>query len=384
MPVQFAGQLPGLAADWLRYHAGWADKRGGEVIDSWPARSLDYTLDEPYGVVAGIIPWNGALMSAVQLWGPALATGNAVVTKPSELAPFVAARLADLAVEAGIPAGVVTVVPGAAPAGQALASHPDIDKIFFTGGAATAKHVLGAASAQLTPVALELGGKSPHLVFADADLRITARQAMSGIVALSGQGCANGTRLLVQESIAERLLEILLGRLRHAPAGDPADERTMVGPVVSQASCDRIMEMIDRGRDRGRLLAGGSRAGGELAQGFFIEPTVFTDLDGDHELIREEIFGPVLTVQTFTDEAEAIALANSGRHDLAAYIHTNDLRRAHRVSRALAAGAIWINGIPGLRPSTPFGGGKRSGTGRIGGAAGIREFLRPKNVWLSL
>ena len=382
VPVQLSKQMPMIAADWVRYNAGWADKAGGDVISTWPVRSLNYTLDEPYGVIAGIIPWNGSLMSMAQLLGPALATGNTIVVKPSELAPFVPVRMAELAVEAGVPAGAVVVVPGAAAAGQALAGHPGIDKIHFTGGAETARSVLSQAAAHLTPVALELGGKSAHIVFDDADIRFTARVAMSGVVALSGQGCANGTRLLVHQAVRDQVLDILVSRLRKTPLGDPANEGTVMGPVVSRSACERILGVIGRGREQGRLIAGGSRLAGELADGFFIEPTVFADVDPAAELAQEEIFGPVLSVVAFADEEEALALANGTRYGLGAYLHTNDLRRAHRVSRALAVGSVWVNGAPGLMPSAPFGGVKQSGSGRIGGLAGIREFLRPKNVWL--
>lgn len=382
VPIQLSRQMPQIAADWVRYNAGWADKAGGDVISTWPVRSLNYTLDEPYGVIAGIIPWNGSLMSMAQLLGPALATGNTVVVKPSELAPFVPGRIADLAVQAGLPPGAVVVAPGGAEAGQALVGHAGIDKVHFTGGAATARDVLARAAENLTPVALELGGKSPHLVFADADIRFAARIAMSGIVALSGQGCANGTRLLVHKSVRDQVLEILVSRLRKTRLGDPADDATVMGPVVSLTACERILGVIERGREGGHLIAGGTRVAGELAEGFFIEPTVFTDVDPAAELAQEEIFGPVLSVHTFADEDEALALANDTRYGLGAYVHTNDLRRAHRVSRSLDAGAIWVNGAPGLMPSVPFGGVKHSGSGRVGGLAGIREFLRPKNVWI--
>ncbi|MEU9508413.1 aldehyde dehydrogenase family protein [Micromonospora sp. NPDC048170] len=383
LPTQLARRLPALAADHLRYYAGWCDKIGGEVVPTWPGRSLDYTLDEPYGVVAGIIPWNGSLMSMAQLLGPALAAGNAVVVKPSELAPFVGQRFAELAVQAGVPQGVVVVVPGGPPAGAALAGHPGVDKVHFTGSAATGRQVLTEAARNLTPVALELGGKSPHLIFDDADLRSAARYAMSGVVALSGQGCANGTRLLVHSAVREQVLQTLTSRLRRVRVGDPADETTVMGPVVSRQACDRILGVIDRARETGaRLLAGGGRCGGDLADGFFVEPTVFVDADCDTELVQEEVFGPVLAVSSFDTEEEAVGLANATRYGLGAYLHTNDLRRAHRVSRAVAAGSVWVNGAPGLMPSAPFGGVKQSGSARIGGLAGLREFLRPKNVWI--
>jgi aldehyde dehydrogenase (NAD+) len=386
LPTQLAQQTPRLAADFLRYNAGWLDKLGGEVVQTWPLRALDYTLDEPYGVVGLIVPWNGVLVSMGQMLGPALAAGNTVVVKPPPLAPFVALRVGELAIAAGIPPGVVNVVPGGPVAGEALVRHPDVDKVHFTGSGATAQQVLAAAATNLTPVGLELGGKSPHIIFADADPRFAARLAMTGAVALSGQGCANGTRVLVEAAAYDEIVKILTARLRRIPVGDPLDARTMMGPVVSAAACERVLGVIGRARDHGtgRLVLGGERLNGELADGYFIGPTVFVDVDPTSELAQEEIFGPVLAVTRFSDEAEAVALANGTRYGLGAYLHTADLRRAHRVSQALATGSVWVNGAPGVLPSAPFGGVKQSGTGRIGGISGVREFLRPKNVWISL
>jgi aldehyde dehydrogenase (NAD+) len=386
LPTRLAGRTPGLAADFLRYNAGWLDKLGGEVIPTWPVRALDYTLDEPYGVVGLIVPGNGALVSMGQMLGPALAAGNTVVIKPPPAVPFTALRIGELALEAGLPPGVLNVVPGGPETGEALVRHPDIDKIHFTGSGATARRVLTAAADNLTPVGLELGGKSPHVIFADSDLRFAARLAMTGAVALSGQGCANGTRLLVEATAYDEVVKILTARLRRVPVGDPFDARTMMGPVMSEVACERILGVIGRASDQGagRLVVGGERLGGELADGYFIGPTVFVDVDPASELAQDEIFGPVLAVTPFTGEAEAVALANGTRYGLGAYLHTNDLRRAHRVSQAVTTGSVWVNGAPGLLPSAPFGGVKQSGNGRTGGLSGIREFLRPKNVWVSL
>jgi acyl-CoA reductase-like NAD-dependent aldehyde dehydrogenase len=385
IPHQFTAAMPKAAADFLRYNAGWADKLGGGVVPAWPARALDYTVDEPYGVVAIIIPWNGGVVSMGQMLGPALAAGNTVVVKPSELAPFTALRMGGLALLAGLPPGVVNVVAGGPDGGEALVRHPGVDKVHFTGSTATGRKILESALVNLTPVGLELGGKSAHLIFADGDLRIAARQALTGAVALNGQGCANGTRILVQAPVYDEVLRIALGRLKHVAVGDPLVERTVMGPVVSQAACDRIMRVIDTARERGhgRLVAGGQRLDGELADGYFIAPTVFSDVDNGSDLAQQEIFGPVLSFLRFDTEEEAVRLANDTRYGLAAYVHTNDLRRAHRVARALEVGNVWVNGFPGLSPSVPFGGVKQSGYGRIGGAAGVREFLRPKNVWVA-
>jgi aldehyde dehydrogenase (NAD+) len=385
-PRQFSRRMPAVAADHLRYAAGWLDKIGGEVVPTWPERALDYTVDEPYGVIGLIIPWNGALVSMAQCLGPILAAGNAAVVKPPELAPFVALRLGALALEAGLPAGLVNVAPGDGVAGAALAGHPGVDKVLFTGSADTGRKVLTAAAAHLTPVSLELGGKSAHVIFGDADLRFAARLAMTGAVALSGQTCAAGTRILVHASVYDEVVGILTSRLGKVAVGDPMTDRTVMGPVVSEPACTRILRIVEDARDSGaaRLLTGGHRLGGALADGYFIAPTVFVDVDPDTALAQEEIFGPVLSVFRFETEEEAVRLADGTRHGLGAYLHTNDLRRAHRVSHALTAGSVWVNGAPPLVPSAPFGGTKQSGYGRIGGIAGIREFLRPKNVWIAL
>ncbi|GIJ78837.1 Acyl-CoA reductase [Micromonospora phaseoli] len=384
-PRQFASVMPTVAVDHLRYNAGWADKIGGAVVPTWPVRAVDYTLDEPYGVVAVIIPWNGPLVSVAQMLAPALAAGNTVVLKPSELAPFTALRLGELALEAGFPPGVVNVVPGGAAGGAALVRHPGVDKVHFTGGGVTARKILADAAERLLPVGLELGGKSAHIIFGDADVRMAARLAMTGVVALSGQGCANGTRVLAHSSVYDEVLRTLAARLARVPLGDPADERTLMGPVVSESACHRILAVVERARDQGdgRLVTGGVRLGGDLGDGYFIAPTVFAEVDPASELAQEEIFGPVLAVTAFDTEEEAIRLANGTRYGLGAYLHTTDLRTAHRVSRAVAAGSVWVNGVPGVLPSAPFGGVRQSGWGRIGGEAGVREFLRPKNVWIA-
>jgi acyl-CoA reductase-like NAD-dependent aldehyde dehydrogenase len=386
MPCRLAAHLPANAADYLAYYAGWADKTGGDVVPTWPSPALDYTLSEPYGVLAAIVPWNAALMSLAQVLGAALAAGNTVVVKPSELAPFTSLRVGELLLEAGFPAGVVNVVPGGPAAGAALVRHSGIDKIHFTGSGATARQVLHAAGENLTPVSLELGGKSPVLIFADCDLADAVKHALSGVITLSGQGCTNGTRVLVEASVYDRVLTLARGMLRRIAIGDPLDEQTVMGPVVSATACSRILQIIDRARlsGHGTLLCGGERLGGDLAGGFFVAPTLFADVDSGSELAQEEIFGPVVCFMRFADDEEAIRLANSTRYGLAAYVYTNNLRRAHRLSAELAAGSVWVNGLEGVGPSTPFGGIKQSGYGRLGGRSGIQEFTRVKNVWISL
>ncbi|MDO7834804.1 aldehyde dehydrogenase family protein [Sphingobium sp. HBC34] len=376
---------PHVAADLLLYNAGWTDKIGGDVIATWPGDALDYTLDEPYGVVAVIIPWNGPVYALGMVLAPALAAGNAIVVKPPELAPYAALRFGELCLEAGLPAGTVNIVPGGPEAGAALTGHAGIDKISFTGSGTTARHILASAQKHLTPVQLELGGKSASIVFDDADLDAFARLGLAGIVNNSGQGCINPTRLLVQRGIYAQVLERLSAAVGALSVGDPTDPATVFGPVIDDRAVTRIMGMIDRAKaDGARLIAGGERLGGDLADGYFIQPTIFADVAHMSELSQCEVFGPVLAVLPFDTEEEAIAMANDTEFGLAGYIWTENLKRAHRCARALVAGNIWVNGFTGIPGAAPFGGVGESGVGRLGGRHGIQEFLRPKNIWIAL
>jgi acyl-CoA reductase-like NAD-dependent aldehyde dehydrogenase len=386
-PYRAARAGVAAAADWFRYYAGWADKLEGLVAPVAPGAVLDYAVPEPYGVVAAIIPWNGPVISLALKVAPALAAGNCVVLKPSELAPFSSLRVGALAAEAGLPPGVLNVVPGGAAAGQVLCRHPLVGKISFTGGSSTARAVSVAAAEHHTPVVLELGGKSASLVFADADLAVAGKLgAILGVAQNSGQGCFLPTRLLVERPVYEAVLERVVATAEGLRLGDPFDPATMMGPVVSEAACERILGVVERAASEraGRLCTGGRRAQGELGGGFFVEPTVFADADPAADLAREEIFGPVLAVLPFEDEDEAVALANGTRYGLAGYVWTADLRRAHRVAGALEAGYVSVNGMAALPPSAPFGGWKASGHGVEGGRAGLQEFLRTKNVHVSL
>lgn len=382
-PISFSNGFPEVAASHFLYNAGWADKVGGEVVPVGTS-AFDYTMEEPYGVVGAIIPWNASLIAASQVLAPILTPGNTVVMKPPELAPFASLRLAELALEAGLPPGVINVVTGGAEAGESLVRHPGVSKIHFTGSRETARQVLAAAAENIVPVCLELGGKSPLLVFSDADLMDAARQAMGAVVGLSGQGCALPTRVLVEKEVYSRLLVILKGLLRRVAVGDPLEPGTQMGPLVSAQACERVLAVIERARQEqdGNLLAGGTRMDGPFGDGYFIAPTIFSDVAEESALARDEIFGPVLSVMSFEREEDAIRMANSNPYGLAAYVFTNDLRRAHRVGAALEAGTVWINGMDQMEPSMPFGGYKQSGYGRLGGRAGIREFTRSKNVWL--
>ena len=385
IPMLFQQYGPHVAADALLYNAGWTDKIGGEVIPTWPAPALDYTLDEPYGVVGVIIPWNGPVYALGMVLAPVLAAGNTVIVKPPELAPYAAIRFGELCLDAGIPPGVVNVVPGGAEAGSALTRHKGVNKISFTGSGATAQHILASAAPNMTPVHLELGGKSASIVFDDADLDAFTPLGLSGIINNTGQGCINPTRLLVQRGIYEEVLARLQAVAGNLSIGDPVDPTTIIGPVIDEHAMTRIMGMIDRAKGSGaRLIAGGNRCGDALADGYFIAPTVFADVQHEAELSQTEVFGPVLAVTPFDTEAEAIALANGTDFGLAGYIWTQDLKRAHRTAEQMVAGNIWINGFTGIPTSVPFGGIGQSGVGRLGGIHGIREFMRPKNVWLAL
>jgi aldehyde dehydrogenase (NAD+) len=384
-PSALTAHSAAVTADLFAYNAGWCDKIGGEVVTAYSSPSFDYALDEPYGVVGVIIPWNGPLISCGMVLGPALAAGNCVVLKPPELAPYAASRLGELFLEAGFPPGVVNVVPAGPEGGSALVRHKDVDKVHFTGSGATAQKVLTAALDTLKPVGLELGGKSANIIFEDADLDAAAQGALTAIFQLSGQGCILGTRVLVQESVHREVVERIARIAEHAPIGDPQDPDVFVGPVVNDAACQRIMGVIeDTKRSGATLVAGGERMTGEFSDGYFIQPTVFDDVDPASSLGQHEVFGPVLAITPFSDEADAVRIANATDFGLAAYIQTRDVARVHRVASDLIAGNVWVNGFTGIPSNAPFGGTKQSGYGRLGGIWGIREFSRPKNVWIGL
>ncbi len=374
------------AAQKFRYFGGWADKIQGRTISTWGGPAHDYIAYEPYGVVGAIIPWNGPLFAVTMVIAPALAAGNTLVIKSPELAPWSVIRLGELFIEAGFPAGVVNVVTGGGDVGAAMVAHPGIDKIQFVGSGATAKKILVSAAQSLKPCGLELGGKSAVIVFADADLQDAAKRGLSGAVSANGQGCVNGTRLLVQRPVYEAYLQMLGAMANHVKVGDPMDSKTTMGPVISEDALARILGIVDQGRkDGARLIAGGARIGGDHAAGSFLPITILADVDPNSALTRQEVFGPVLAVTPFDSEEEAIALANGSDYGLGGYIHTQNLARAHSVAAALDAGMIQVNGAgEGMTPCVPFGGMKQSGYGRLGGEAGLHEFLRVKNVWMNL
>ena len=375
-----------MAAEYVTYYAGWVDKLEGSTVPLGPG-ALDYTRPEPYGVVAVIIPWNGPVVSAAMKVAPALAAGNCVVLKPSELAPLSALRFGELCLEAGIPPGVVNVVPGGPEAGDRLVRHPGIGKISFTGGGATATRIMAAAAIRLTPLTLELGGKSALLIFDDANIDKAVQIGVTtGLINLSGQGCVLPTRMLVHDSIYDEVEQRVLAIVHSLRAGDPFDPATTFGPVINAAAVERILGVIDRARadGAGRIIAGGARIGGDLADGFYIEPTVFSDVDNQSSLAQDEVFGPVLSLVRFHDEAHGVGIANDSKYGLGGFVFTRNLDRAHRVAAALQAGSIGINGFPPMPPGAPFGGVKQSGFGREGAAAGLWEFLQLKNVYVEL
>jgi aldehyde dehydrogenase (NAD+) len=374
------------AIDAFRYYAGWTTKLQGDTI---PVRGnvLNYTLREPVGVVGAIIPWNFPLLMAAWKVAPALACGNTVVLKPAEQTPLNALELATIAAEVGLPAGVLNVVTGLGEtAGAALVKHPDVDKIAFTGSTQVGKIIMRTAAESLKKVSLELGGKSPNIVFDDADIEAAVRGSFAAIYYNNGQCCTAGSRLLVHESVADQVVEKIAERAKKMTPGDPLDPKTRMSPVISQEQLDRVLGYIEQGQREGaKLVTGGKRAAYNGAEsGYWIEPTIFDQVRPDHVIAQEEIFGPVLAAVRFNDEEEAIDIANRTIYGLAAGIWTNNLKRAHRVAKRLEAGTIWINTYHPLDAASPFGGYKQSGHGRELGAYALDLYTQIKSVWVDL
>ena len=363
----------------FRYYAGWADKNYGQTIPFSPDYFC-YTRHEPIGVVGQIIPWNFPLLMQSWKWGPALACGNTVVLKPAEQTPLTALRLAKLAQEVGFPDGVINVVPGYGPtAGAALSGHMDVDKIAFTGETGTGKIVMtAAAQSNLKRVSLELGGKSPNVVFADADLDAAVEGAYFGLFFNQGQCCTAGSRLFVQESIYEEFVAKMVAKAKSRRVGDPFDTSTEQGPQVSQEQFDRVMGYIDAGQKGGaKMLFGGQRVGD---RGNFIQPTIFTDVKDDMKIAKEEIFGPVMSILKFKDVDEVIARGNATFYGLAAAVWTKDISKAIKLSNALRAGTVWVNCYDVFDASAPFGGFKMSGIGRELGSYALQLYTEVKTV----
>jgi aldehyde dehydrogenase (NAD+) len=368
------------AIDWFTFFAGAADKIEGEQIPFKPG-ALAYTRREPVGVVGAILPWNSPILLYSWKMGPALAAGNALVLKPAELTPVTAFEIAKLVEEAGFPAGVFNLVPGyGAKAGAALAAHPGIDKISFTGSHATAKTIMQLAAANLKRLTFECGGKSPFIVFEDADLDRALNVATQSAFRSTGQSCSLGSRLFVQRPVYEQFLERIAARARAIRVGLPLDKATHIGPQTSQMQLEKTRAYIALGKEEGaRLVTGGGRPKG-FDKGYFIEPTVFADVNNKSRLAQEEIFGPVLAVMPFDTEEEAIRLANDVEYGLVAGLWTKDVSRAHRVSAALEAGLVTVNTFRTTHPMLPYGGYKMSGIGRENGMEALHHFTEVKCV----
>jgi acyl-CoA reductase-like NAD-dependent aldehyde dehydrogenase len=388
MPAFLATGMVMSAADVFRYWAGWATKIHGITSPSMqPGDFLGYTLREPLGVVGGITPWNGPLIMATWKTAPALACGNAVVLKPAEHTPMTAMELARIAADAGVPEGVFNVVPGFGPtAGAALAQHPGIDKIAFTGEYVTGRLVVQMSTSNLKTVTLELGGKSPHIIFDDVDLETAVANALFGLYTNTGQICSAGTRLLVQDTIYDRFVERFVERSKAIKVGNPLDFATRMGPLVSEEQLRKVQRYVEIGKREGaRLVCGGGHpADPELANGFYHEPTVFADVTNRMQIAQEEIFGPVGSVIRFHDEDEAVRIGNDVIYGLAAGVQTRDVKRAHRIAKRLQAGTVWINTWHKIEPNSPFGGYKLSGYGRENGPTMIEHLTRQKQVWVDL
>jgi aldehyde dehydrogenase (NAD+) len=375
------GDMQGVV-NTLRYYAGWADKIEGRTV---PVRGnfLSYTLRQPVGVVGQIIPWNFPLLMLAWKWGPALACGNSVVLKPAEQTPLTALRVGELAAEAGFPPGVVNIINGyGETTGAALVVHPDVDKIAFTGHVETAKIIQKAAADTLKRTTFELGGKSPNVIFADADLDEAVAGAFHAIYFHGGQCCTAGSRLFVEDKIHQEFVERLAEKAKQRRVGDPLDPSTEQGPQVSQEQMDKILGYVQLGEKQGaRLLTGGQRIGDK---GFFVEPTIFDHVQDDMAIAKDEIFGPVVSVLPFTKVEEVIQRANNTSYGLAAAIWTKNIDKAHRFAREVKAGTVWVNCYHVVDATTPFGGFKMSGQGRENGEAALEHYTELKTVTVKL
>jgi acyl-CoA reductase-like NAD-dependent aldehyde dehydrogenase len=372
-----------MVVDVLRYYAGWATKIHGETVNSFE-NAFTYTLREPVGVVGLIVPWNFPLLIASWKLGPALACGNTVVMKPAEQTPLTALRFGQLAMEAGIPAGVVNIVTGGPEVGKAIVRHPGIDKIAFTGSTSVGKEIMRGTGDTLKRITLELGGKSPNIVFADADLDSAVKGAITGIFYGKGECCNAGSRLFVERKVQDEFVEKLVARANKLKPADPLDPKTRLGAIASQEQMERVLDYIEVGKKEARLISGGNRVPVGGTKGFFVEPTIFGSVTNDMKIAQEEIFGPVLAVIGFDDVDQVVDQANANPYGLAAAVWTRDISKAHRVSRLLRAGLIWINTYGLMDAAVPFGGFKNSGFGRELGVHAIEHYTELKSVWLNM
>jgi aldehyde dehydrogenase (NAD+) len=391
VPLSFAGIYAtsvNAAADVFDHHAGWVDKIGGQTLTPYQGGDhLAMTFREPIGVVAAILPWNAPFLLFAQKVAPALGAGCTIVLKPSEYATFTVLRMVELLAEAGLPEGVINVVTGPGnPTGEALITHPLVDKVSFTGSRAVGRRIVEASAGTLKRVSLELGGKSPTLVFPDAiDVGMAAMTTMGTVtMGLSGQACVAHTRALVHREVYDQFLaaaEMMAGFITY---GDPFDASVLACPLINARQLERVMGFIERAQEQGaKLVTGGDRPDGDLAAGNFVRPTVFADVNNDMEIAREEVFGPVLAVVPFADDDEAVRLANDTDYGLGAGLYTSDVRRAFRLARRLRAGTVGINGFQ-LEPHLPFGGFKQSGLGREGGQSAFEAYTELKTVMMPL
>jgi len=373
------------AAECLYYFGGWSGKNTGETIPI-ADNAFTYTLREPVGVVGAITPWNFPLMLAVWKIAPALACGNTVVIKPASNTSLSLLKFAEYAKECGLPAGVLNVVPGrGSVVGNAMVDHPGIDAIAFTGSTEVGKGLMARAAKTLKKVSLELGGKSPNVIFADADLDAAARGALNAIFYGKGEVCAAGSRLLVEESAHDELMSKMIERANKMVAADPLHPKTRLGAIVSKEQMDSVMSYIDAGKGEGaKLVAGGERADIGTGKGYFVKPTIFDDVQPDMRIAREEIFGPVLATIRFNDAEDAVAKANATVYGLAAAVWTRDITKAHRIARSIKAGTVWINTYNLYDPALPFGGFKESGFGRDQGKDALEKYTQTKSVWVAL
>lgn len=370
----------------VRYYAGLAMAIHGETIpNSVPGNIFSYTVKEPVGVVGAITPWNGPLTLALWKIGPALATGCTVVLKPAEQSPLSSLRLGELCLEAGLPPGVLNVVTGRGAAGAALSAHPDVDKIAFTGSTQVGQKIIEASAGNIKRLSLELGGKSPHIIFADADLDAAVPVAAMAVFANSGQICSAGTRLFVQDAVYDEFVSKVAEYGDSLRLGDPADPETQLGPLVSEQQLARVTGYLNAGQEDGATMVTGGLPGNEahFADGYFVRPTVFANVRDDMRIAREEIFGPVISALPFSDAASVIKRANASDFGLGGGVWTRSLATAQQVSRGLRTGSVWVNCYQAMDPAVPFGGYKMSGYGRESGHEHIEEFLNTKAVWIN-